>query len=78
MLIQLKGLSKRGKDRINSHGSTFKLVVSSLGDNHSPNKILVESINNTDKGKTKWLGWLTVDLEVEVIKELNDVDGPDK
>lgn len=79
MQIKLKGISKRGRDRINQHGDTFNLVQLNEaipGEKHDI--ILVESLNNTfaikDK-KTKnktfltWLGWFEVGKEVEIIKE---------
>lgn len=62
--IKLKGISKRGKERIKSHGDTFILKEQGL------ECILVESLNLTWRGE-KWLGWFDLmegRKEVEIIK----------
>ena len=50
MLVELKGLSSRAKNRIREHGSIMKLLET------TGTSILVESQNNTWHGE-KWMGW---------------------
>lgn len=70
MQVKLKGISKRGKDRINEHGETFQLIDSKTKNftdsNKKGNDILVQSLNNTWRGQ-KWLGWLEIGRDVEII-----------
>ena len=70
MQIKLKGISKRGKNRINEHGENFELIKEDIDKNKDhdglPDRILVQSLNNTWRGQ-KWLGWLEIGKEVEII-----------
>ena len=52
--ITLKGISKRGKERVKQHGPTFHLLK------HDKDKILVQSQEKTFSNmgrKEHWLGW---------------------
>jgi hypothetical protein len=60
-IITLKGISKRGKARVNEHGEQFKVVQVQAAPH-----ILVESLGNTWRGE-KWLGWLELDVEVKLL-----------
>ena len=72
MKIRLKPISKRGKDRINEHGDTFELIKEDVDKNKDhdglPDRILVESLNNTCRGE-KWLGWFELDKDVKIVSE---------
>lgn len=51
MKVEIIPKSKRAKDRVSSHGKIMKLC-----DEH-PTKFLVQSLGQTDKDGTHWLGW---------------------
>lgn len=59
--IKLKGISKRGKDRLHQHGNILTLVK------QDGNEILVKSLNPTCKGD-RWLGWFALNKDVEKIE----------
>ncbi len=67
MQVTLKGISKRGKERIKQHGDTFCLLKTIPP---VKNRILVESLNRTfNKGTEFWLGEFQLGIEVDIILE---------
>jgi len=67
MKIKLKGLTKRGIERIKQHGEIMKCLKN--GEHKGQNAIFVESLNGTSYGGRKWCGWFTNE-EVQIV-ELN-------
>lgn len=67
MNIKLKGISKRGKERIKEHGDEFVLKQAMPNSSSKGNEILVESLDNTWRGE-KWLGWFEVGKDVEIVR----------
>ena len=63
--IHIIPISKRAKDRVQSHGEIME-VVRHLTFNNVP-AVLVRSLNPTSFNNEKWLGWFTKDE----IKELS-------
>jgi hypothetical protein len=60
--IKIKGLNKRGKERIKTHGSEMTLLKET-----KEGYILVQSLNKT-WNDTFWLGWFKLGKEVNYEK----------
>jgi len=72
MKVILKGLNKRGKERVASFGimGTFALLSEDPPANRA-GCILVESLDKRFRlgtTKTTWSGWLKVGEEVDILK----------
>jgi hypothetical protein len=58
--MKLRGLDRRGKNRVQEHGEHGLVLVEPQPQNtpHNPNKLLFSC-------PCGWLGWLTLGIEVE-------------
>jgi len=76
MKVILKGLNKRGKDRVNNFGPEFVVRQEEKPSHWGKRTALFESVTKNFRvgvNLTTWLGWLDIGTEVEIVKIVEEI-----
>jgi len=78
--VILKGLNKRGKNRVHEHGPEFTIdeKLSENGSDFGENFIFFESVRKSFRlgagcPLVEWSGWLDVGTEVEIVEIVEEI-----